>query len=79
MAGYLADQFCAGGFPATAVHILPLKTAGGEETASLVVRYRGSGALGLEPTLSAHMDVVDALPADPAPHRWRWRPDRRAG
>ncbi|MDH3455468.1 MAG: M20/M25/M40 family metallo-hydrolase [Gemmatimonadota bacterium] len=61
----LADRFRAGGFPAEDIHILPLTTADGEETTSLVVRYRGDGSSGRQPILLlAHMDVVDALPED---------------
>lgn len=65
VAEYLAERFRAGGFPAEDVHVLPLTLPDGEETASLVVRYRGDGSSGEEPVLLlAHMDVVDALPED---------------
>ena len=65
LAAYLADQFRAGGFPEADIHVLPLTVASGEETASLVVRYRGDGSSGKKPILlAAHMDVVDALPED---------------
>lgn len=65
MAHYLADRFRDAGFPDDAVHVLPFISASGEETASLVVRYRGDDSSGEEPILfTAHMDVVDALPAD---------------
>ncbi|HEX9632518.1 MAG TPA: M20/M25/M40 family metallo-hydrolase [Gemmatimonadales bacterium] len=65
LAAYLAEQFRAGGFPAEDVHVLPLTVPGGEETASLVVRYRGDGSTGARPILLlAHMDIVDALPQD---------------
>jgi acetylornithine deacetylase/succinyl-diaminopimelate desuccinylase-like protein len=58
MARYLADQFRAAGFPDADIHIIPLG-----ETASLVVRYRGTGQR--KPVLAmAHMDVVTANPAD---------------
>ncbi|MEJ2204656.1 MAG: M20/M25/M40 family metallo-hydrolase [Gemmatimonadota bacterium] len=64
-AAYLADVFRQGGFPAEDVHVLPLTTTEGEEVASLVVRYRGDGSSGQRPILlTAHMDVVDALPED---------------
>jgi len=59
VADYLAKRFLAGGFPASDVHILPLG-----ETASLVVRYRGSGHGGRPIDLIAHMDVVTANRAD---------------
>jgi acetylornithine deacetylase/succinyl-diaminopimelate desuccinylase-like protein len=65
LAGYLAAQFRAGGFPEADVHVLPLTLPDGETTASLVVRYRGDGSSGERPILLlAHMDVVDALPED---------------
>jgi len=59
MAGYLATQFRAAGFPDNDIHVLP---AG--ETASLVVRYRGDGTGGKPILLMAHMDVVTAKPED---------------
>lgn len=60
MAAYLANEFKEGGFPAEDIHLLPMG-----ETAALVVRYRGDGSSGKQPvSLSAHMDVVDALPKD---------------
>ena len=59
VAQYLAQRFLAGGFPAADVHVLPLG-----ETASLVVRYRGSGRGGRPIDLIAHMDVVTANRAD---------------
>lgn len=65
MANYLADRFRAGGFAAADVHVLPMTGEGGDETAALVVRYRGSNASGRKPVLFvAHMDVVDALRED---------------
>lgn len=64
-ASYLADQFKAGGFPAEDVHVVPFTIPEGEETASLIVRYRGDGSSGARPILLlAHMDIVDALPKD---------------
>ena len=65
VAEYLARQFRDAGWPAEDVHVLPLVLPDGEETASLVVRYRGDGSSGEDPVLMiAHMDVVDALPED---------------
>jgi acetylornithine deacetylase/succinyl-diaminopimelate desuccinylase-like protein len=65
LAAWLAGQFRAGGFPAEDVHVLPRTSADGEQTASLVVRYRGDGSAGQRPILLlAHMDVVDALRED---------------
>jgi acetylornithine deacetylase/succinyl-diaminopimelate desuccinylase-like protein len=54
VAKYLAQRFKEGGFPADDIHILPLG-----ESASLVVRYRGSGR-GRPIAFMAHMDVVTA-------------------
>jgi len=59
VAKYLAERFQAGGFPAADIHILPLG-----ETASLVVRYRGSGSGGRPIAFIAHMDVVTAKRSD---------------
>jgi acetylornithine deacetylase/succinyl-diaminopimelate desuccinylase-like protein len=59
MADYLAGQFRAAGFPEADIHKIPLG-----ETASLVVRYRGSGSGGKPIALMAHMDVVTAKPED---------------
>lgn len=57
-AQYLADQLKAGGFAAEDVQV---QRHG--DTAALVARYRGTG--GKRPMLlSAHMDVVEAKPAD---------------
>jgi acetylornithine deacetylase/succinyl-diaminopimelate desuccinylase-like protein len=65
LANRLAERFRAGGFPAGDVHVLPLALPDGEQTASLVVRYRGDGSSGLMPVLlTAHMDVVDAKRED---------------
>lgn len=55
MAHYLADRFRSAGFPADDVHVLPF-----ENTAALLVRYRGDGASGRPILLLAHMDVVPA-------------------
>ncbi|HET9230053.1 MAG TPA: M20/M25/M40 family metallo-hydrolase, partial [Vitreimonas sp.] len=59
MANYLADQFRAGGFAAEEVHVVPY-----EQTAALVVRYRGDGTGGRPILLIGHMDVVTARRAD---------------
>lgn len=59
MAAYLAGLFRTAGFAADDIHILPLNN-----TAGLVVRYRGNGS-GARPILFlAHMDVVPALRSD---------------
>jgi acetylornithine deacetylase/succinyl-diaminopimelate desuccinylase-like protein len=59
MAQYLADRFLAAGFPAADIHILP-----SGETASLVVRYRGTGEGGKPIIVLSHMDVVTARRED---------------
>jgi acetylornithine deacetylase/succinyl-diaminopimelate desuccinylase-like protein len=59
VAKYLAERFQTGGFPAADIHILPLG-----ETASLVVRYRGTGSGGRPIAFMAHMDVVTAKRSD---------------
>lgn len=65
VADFLADRFLEAGFDKADVHVLPHTVASGEETASLVVRYRGDGSSGQDPILLlAHMDIVDALPED---------------
>ncbi|MBC8027441.1 MAG: M20/M25/M40 family metallo-hydrolase [Steroidobacteraceae bacterium] len=63
-AEYLAGEFRAAGFPSEDIHILPFKGEG-DETVSLVVRYRSDGkggnGSGAKPILlMAHMDVVTA-------------------
>ena len=60
LAKYLASEFEKGGFSKDDIHVLEI-----EDTAALVVRYRGDGSLGKKPiSISAHMDVVDALRED---------------
>jgi len=60
LANYLAAEFKAGGFDDTDIHVLEIG-----DTAALVVRYRGDDSLGKKPiSISAHMDVVDAMRAD---------------
>jgi len=63
MAAYLAGEFRAAGFPAEDVTIVPFKLPD-DETAALVVRYRGDGSGGKPILLLAHMDVVTAKAAD---------------
>ena len=65
MAAYLEAQFLDAGFDREDVHRLPQVSSTGEEVASLVVRYRGSGLAGRKPILLlAHMDIVDAIRSD---------------
>ena len=60
LARYLASEFQKGGFPEEDIHVLEIA-----DTAALVVRYRGDDSLDKKPiSISAHMDVVDALRED---------------
>jgi len=60
LAEYMASEFEKGGFPAEDIHVLKM-----DKIAALVVRYRGDGSSGKKPiSISAHMDVVDALASD---------------
>jgi acetylornithine deacetylase/succinyl-diaminopimelate desuccinylase-like protein len=59
MAEYLAGELRAAGFPASDITILPFEGVG-DKTASLVVRYRGTGKGGKPILMLAHMDVVAA-------------------
>lgn len=63
MAEYLAGEFRAAGFPAEDVKVIPYKFTA-EQTAVLIVRYRGNGKGGKPILLMAHMDVVTARRAD---------------
>jgi len=63
MAEYLAGEFRAAGFPAEDVTIVPFKLPA-DDTAALVVRYRGDGSGGKPILLLAHMDVVTAKASD---------------
>ena len=61
LANHLAGEFRAGGFPDDVVHVLPHTLPSGEETAVLVVRYRGDGSSGNEPVLLlAHAEELQA-------------------
>lgn len=60
LARYLQQRFLNGGFNAQDVQLIPYG-----ETMAMLVRYRGDGRSGKKPVLlSAHLDVVDALPED---------------
>jgi acetylornithine deacetylase/succinyl-diaminopimelate desuccinylase-like protein len=63
MAAYLAGEFRAAGFPAADVTVVPFKLPD-DETAALIVRYRGDGSGGKPILLLAHMDVVTAKASD---------------
>jgi len=60
MAAYLAGELKSAGFADEDIEIIPV-----DETAALVVRYRGDGSSGKKPILFlGHMDVVDAKRED---------------
>lgn len=63
LADYLAGEFRAAGFPAEDVIVTHFKLPD-NDTATLVVRYRGDGTGGKPIVLLAHMDVVTAERAD---------------
>lgn len=65
MAAYLAGELKSAGFAEDDIEIIPI-----EKTAALVAHYRGDGSSGQKPILFlAHMDVVEANPAD-----WEYDP-----
>jgi acetylornithine deacetylase/succinyl-diaminopimelate desuccinylase-like protein len=73
-ARYLADQFKVGGFPEADIRIMPYTARPGDETAALIVRWRSPKPSGKKPILlMAHMDVVEALPADWSADPFRFR------
>src|SRR5215470_15688038 len=60
LAAWLRDQFTTAGFPASDILIAPY-----EQTAGLVLRYRGDGSAHKKPILfMGHMDVVEAKRED---------------
>lgn len=60
LAEYFSDKFKSAGFDESDINLIPMG-----ETAVLIVRYKGDGSSGKKPILlSAHLDVVDALPED---------------
>jgi acetylornithine deacetylase/succinyl-diaminopimelate desuccinylase-like protein len=61
LAQYLADQYKAGGWAESDIHVLPYEGAPGDKTAALVVRWPAAAPSGRKPILlMAHMDVVEA-------------------
>lgn len=64
LADLLRQRFLAAGFRTEDIQVLPLKTDA-DETAALVVRYRGVESSVLPPiVLLGHMDVVGVVPAN---------------
>ena len=65
MASYLADKLKAAGWAESDLHVLPYTSVPGNDTAALIARWPAAGKPGKKPILIlAHMDVVEALPAD---------------
>jgi acetylornithine deacetylase/succinyl-diaminopimelate desuccinylase-like protein len=65
LAGYLADQLRAAGWADQDIHVLPYMSSGNNSTAALIARWPAAGTAKKKPMLIiAHMDVVEALPAD---------------
>ncbi|WP_202899398.1 M20/M25/M40 family metallo-hydrolase [Kordiimonas gwangyangensis] len=59
-AHYLEDKFLAAGFAREDVTLIPVG-----ETMAMLVRFKGDGRSGKAPiVLSAHLDVVEAIPED---------------
>jgi acetylornithine deacetylase/succinyl-diaminopimelate desuccinylase-like protein len=59
MATYLANEFREVGFSEEDIQIIPK-----DETAGLIVRYKGDGSIDTPILLLGHMDVVEALDKD---------------
>ena len=60
LATYLAKELQEGGFDKTDIHVAEV-----DDSAVLIVRYRGDGSSGKQAiSISAHMDVVEAEPSD---------------
>ena len=70
LAGYLADQYKAAGFPADSVRVLPYDSTDPvakvtDKTAALIVHWRAPGPTRSKPImLMGHMDVVEARRED---------------
>jgi acetylornithine deacetylase/succinyl-diaminopimelate desuccinylase-like protein len=65
LANYLASKFREGGWATSDIHVLPYTSVPGNDTAAIIARWPAAGTPTKKPILIlAHMDVVDALPAD---------------
>ncbi|HEX5183239.1 MAG TPA: M20/M25/M40 family metallo-hydrolase [Allosphingosinicella sp.] len=68
LAQWLADQYRAGGWAESDIHVLPYDGNPGNHTAALIVRWPAAHPSGRKPILlMAHMDVVEAKPEDWSP------------
>ena len=65
MANYLAGKLKAAGWADGDLHVVPYQAVPGNDTAALIARWPAAGKAMKKPILIlAHMDVVEALPAD---------------
>jgi acetylornithine deacetylase/succinyl-diaminopimelate desuccinylase-like protein len=64
LAAYLAGQLRAAGWADSDVHVLPYQATSDSNTAALIARWPASKPSKKPVLIIAHMDVVEALPAD---------------
>ena len=65
MANFIAAELKKGGWSDADIRIMPHEGRKGDQTVSMIARWKGSGAGGKKPILIlAHMDVVEAKRAD---------------
>jgi acetylornithine deacetylase/succinyl-diaminopimelate desuccinylase-like protein len=65
LAQWLADQYRAGGWPDSDIHVLPYEGNPGNHTAALIVRWPAERPSGRKPILlMGHIDVVEAKAED---------------
>ncbi|MES2001172.1 MAG: M20/M25/M40 family metallo-hydrolase [Pseudomonadota bacterium] len=65
LTNYLAGQLKSAGWADSDIHVLPYESVPGNNTAALIARWPAAGTPKAKPILIlAHMDVVEALPAD---------------
>jgi acetylornithine deacetylase/succinyl-diaminopimelate desuccinylase-like protein len=61
LAQYLAEQYKAGGWADSDIHVIPYEGAPGDKTAAFIARWPAASPSGKKPILlMAHMDVVPA-------------------
>jgi len=64
LAEYFGKQLQAAGWAASDIHVLPYESVPGWKTAALVARWPSANPTRKPMLIMAHMDVVEALPAD---------------
>jgi acetylornithine deacetylase/succinyl-diaminopimelate desuccinylase-like protein len=65
LVNYLGGKLRAAGWAESDVHVLPYTSVPGNDTAALLARWPAAGTAKAKPILIlAHLDVVEALPAD---------------